>query len=169
MSLFEFTPGHRYETIDGGLYVAPPVDIAHHAVADEVRITLATAAPAGWRPVREIGVQLGDSTVIPDLTVLRPGAPHDATWADPADVALVVEVESTGSRRHDRVTKSSLYADAGIECYWRIERTAAGPIAHLYSGASGGHYHQHRSVNPGDSVVAELPYQVQVAPAAWHG
>lgn len=159
--------GHKYEIIDGGLHVTPPADIPHHSTADEIMILLRTAAPPGWRAIREIGIELGDSTLIPDLTVLRPGARFDAMWADPADVALVVEVESKGSRRHDRFTKPSMYAEAGIESYWRIERTESGPVAHLYSRAAGGHYQLHRSVNPGDSHVAELPYPVQVAPATW--
>jgi Uma2 family endonuclease len=80
---------------------------------------------------------------------------------------LVVEVESPASRRIDRFSKPALYAEADIESYWRIERTEAGPVAHLYQGASGGHYLHHRAVNPGESVLAELPYQVQVAPATW--
>jgi Uma2 family endonuclease len=159
--------GHKYEIIDGGLHVTPPADIEHHSVADDIMIALRTAAPAGWRAIREIGVQLGDSTLVPDVTVLRPGVARDTMWADPADVALVVEVESKGSRRHDRFTKPSLYAEAGIESYWRIERTSAGPVAHLYSRAAAGHYQLHRSVNPGDSHLAELPYAVQVAPATW--
>lgn len=132
-----------------------------------MRDALKAAAPSGWRAIREIGVQLGDSTLIPDVTVLRPSSRFDAMWANPADVALVVEVESKGSRRHDRFTKPSLYAEAGIESYWRIERTSAGPVAHLYSRAAGGHYQLHQSVNPGDSYLAELPFAVQVAPATW--
>lgn len=159
--------GHKYEIFEGALHVAPPADIPHHSMADEARWTLRSAAPPGWRAIREIGIQIGDSLVIPDITVLRPGAPFEARWADPADVALVVEVESQGSRRQDRFTKLSLYAEAGIESYWRIERTSAGPVAHLYGRASGGHYHLHRSVNPGESHLAELPFAVQVAPATW--
>jgi Uma2 family endonuclease len=157
--------GHRYEIIDGGLHVAPRADIEHHDIADEIKIALRAAAPPGWRAIREIGVRLGSSTVIPDVTVLRPGTERRATWADPADVALVVEVESKGSRRIDRFTKPSLYAEAGIESYWRVERTDNGPVVHLHSRAAAGHYQLHRSVNPGDTHLAELPFAVQVAPA----
>jgi Uma2 family endonuclease len=161
--------GHRYEIIEGGLHVAPPVDIAHHEVADEIRAVLKAAAPAGFRAVREIGIQLGDSLVIPDVTVLAPGSPAEAMWAEAGQVALVVEVESRGSRKHDRFTKPALYAEAGIGSYWRIERTGAGPVAHVYEAPSGGHYRHHRAVNPGESHLVELPYQVQVAPASWVG
>lgn len=172
----EFTPddlfdlpsdGHRYEIIEGGLHVAPLTGISHHSIADEVRTALTTAAPAGWRVVRDIGIAIGDSLVVPDVTVLRPGADLTAAWAGPDDVAMVVEVESRGSRKHDRFAKPALYAEAGIESYWRVEPTEAGPVAHLYDGPSGGHYRHHRSVNPGDSHLVERPYPVQVAPATW--
>jgi Uma2 family endonuclease len=159
--------GHKYEIIDGALHVTPPADFEHHDTADELRVVLRDAAPAGWRAFREVGIRLGDSTLVPDITVLRPSAPRNAAWADPADVALVVEVESKGSRRHDRFTKPSLYAEAGIESYWRIERTEAGPVAHLYSRAAAGHYQLHRSVGPGESHPADLPYQVHLAPGTW--
>jgi Uma2 family endonuclease len=159
--------GHRYEIIEGALHVAPPAGISHHSIADEIRAMLHAAAPAGWRPIREIGVQIGDSLVIPDVTVLRPGADLAATWADPDAVALVVEVESKGSRKHDRFTKPALYAEAGIESYWRVEPTDAGPVAHLYDGPSGGHFRHHHSVNPGATHPVELPYPMQVAPMTW--
>lgn len=159
--------GHRCEIIEGGLRVAPPVEISHHVIADQIAMLLAEAAPAGWHPVREAGLGLGDSAVVPDLTVLRPGTPLTTVWADPTDVALVVEVEASSSRRLDRFTKAALYAEAEIESYWRIEASGHGPVAHLYSQPTGGHYRQHRAVNPGESAVVELPYQAQLAPASW--
>jgi Uma2 family endonuclease len=161
--------GHRYEIIEGGLHVAPPVDIAHHEIADEIRAILKAAAPPGWRAVRDIGIQIGDSLLVPDVTALEAGAPPDATWAEPRWVALVVEVESRGSRKHDRFTKPALYAEAGIQSYWRVERTESGAVAHLYHGPAGGHYQHHRSVNPGDTALAEVPFPVQVAPTTWIG
>jgi Uma2 family endonuclease len=159
--------GHRYEIIDGGLHVAPPADISHHEIADSVMILLRTTAPPGWRAVREIGIRIGDSLVIPDVMVLAPGADRSLMWADPGQVALVVEVESRGSRRHDRFTKPSLYAEAGIGSYWRIERTPAGPVAHLYRRTSGGSYQLDHSVDPSGSHLVEAPYPVRVTPAAW--
>jgi Uma2 family endonuclease len=159
--------GHRYEVVDGCLHATPPLSSDHQLLVDEIVAVLRTAAPPGWRPISRIGVGLGDSFVIPDATVLRPGAPDGRTWADPVDVALVVEVESSASRRYDRCLKAGLYAEAGIESYWRVERTCNGPVAHLYNRAAGGHYQLHRSVQAGHCVVAELPFAVQVAPATW--
>jgi hypothetical protein len=191
--------GHRYEVIDGCLHVTPPPPEPHRAIIEHVLAALGSAAPPSWRPVSGPGLRLGDSHVAPDAVVLRPGSPPEPQWAEPVDVALVVEVESPHTRRFDRCLKAVLYAEAGIESYWRIEvpgavppgltseaRTegdsasgpararrasesaAAGPVAHLYTRASAGHYLQHRRVRPGQCVTAELPFAVQLAPAAWH-
>ncbi|MEN3612219.1 Uma2 family endonuclease [Plantactinospora sp. ZYX-F-223] len=159
--------GHRYEIIDGSLHVTPPADFQHHELADEIRAALRAAAPSKWRVIREIGLRVPGGNAIPDITVLRPSAPQDAMWADPEDVALVVEVESPSSRRHDRFTKLGLYAEAGIESYWRIERAERGPIAHLYLRAPAGHYELHRSVPPTGTELVELPFPVRVTPGTW--
>ncbi|MBO4206422.1 Uma2 family endonuclease [Micromonospora echinofusca] len=159
--------GQRYELVDGSLHVTPPADDDHHELADEIRLALRGAAPPGWRVIREIGLRVPAGNLIPDLTVLRPGAPRGVRWHEPLHVALVVEVESPGSRRHDRFTKPALYAEAGIESYWRIERTDLGPAAHLYQRAKIGHYELVGSVGPADQLRVELPFAVTVVPAAW--
>lgn len=82
-------------------------------------------------------------------------------------MALVVEVESPSSRRHDRFTKPALYAEAGIESYWRIERTDLGPVAYVYQRAKAGHYELIESVGPADRARVELPFPVEVVPARW--
>jgi hypothetical protein len=156
-----------WEIVDGGLHVSPPHDDGHRALVDTIVGLLGSAAPPSWRALGPVGLRAGDSFVRPDVAVLRPGAPPSADWVDPSDVALVVEVETPHSRRVDRCLKPGLYADAGVESYWRIERTAHGPVAHLYTRAGAGHYDLHRSVAPGRLVTAELPYAVQLAPAGW--
>jgi Uma2 family endonuclease len=162
-------PGdHRYEIVDGCLHATPPPTAAHDRLVDEIVAALRGTAPPGWRPAAGIGVCLGESYLVPDGTVLRPGSPADPDWASAVDVALVVEIESPHTRRFDRSLKAIGYAEAGIESYWRVECTAHGPVAHLYAQPAGGHYRQHRSVQPGRCVTAELPYAVQVAPATWH-
>jgi Uma2 family endonuclease len=159
--------GHRYEIIDGSLHVTPPASFGHHELADEIRAALRAARPRGWRVIREAGVRLPDGNVIPDVVVLRPGVPDDGLWAQPAEVALVVEVESPSSRRHDRFTKPALYAEAGIEAYWRIEQTDQGPVAHLYRRAAPEHYELLGSIGPDEVFKVDLPFPVEVAPGAW--
>ncbi|MEJ3744511.1 Uma2 family endonuclease [Actinomycetes bacterium KLBMP 9797] len=159
---------HRYEIIDGSLHISAPLDEEHQRLVEDVVGDLRTAVPPGWRAVSRMGVHAGASYLMPDITVLFPGSPVIGAWVEPSDVALVVEVESPSSRRLDRCLKAGVYAEAGIESYWRIERTSNGPVAHLYTRAAAGHYELHRCVNHGQCVTAELPYAVQVAPATWH-
>ncbi|SCG74694.1 Uma2 family endonuclease [Micromonospora humi] len=54
-----------------------------------------------------------------------PTPPRDGLWLHAADVALVVEIESPSSRRYDRLIKPTLYAEAGIPHYWRVERATS--------------------------------------------
>ena len=158
---------HCYEVLDGCLHVSPPRDDPHDALVSAVVDVLASAAPPSWRPVGGVGLHAGDSFLQPDVVVLRPGTPPAPEWVEPSDVALVVEIETAHSRRYDRWLKPCVYADAGVESYWRVERTHHGPVAHLYTRAKAGHYDLHRSVAPGSVVTAELPFAVQVAPATW--
>ncbi|MFC7548826.1 Uma2 family endonuclease [Plantactinospora sp. GCM10030261] len=159
--------GYRYEIIDGGLHMTPPAGFEHHELADEVRMALRAAAPAGWRVIREAGVRVPGGNLIPDVTVLRPGAPRSGMWLDAEHVALVVEVESASSRRHDRFTKPALYAEAGIEAYWRIEQGDFGPVLHLYELVKGDSYALIRTLGPDDRATVPQPFPVEVHPARW--
>jgi Uma2 family endonuclease len=160
--------GDKYEIIEGALHVSPMADREHHFVADRIMMALFNAAPEGWLAIREIGVAIPDGYLGPDVTVLRPGVPsHDELVVDPAYVALVVEVESRSSRAHDRFTKPSLYAQAGISWYWRIERTDPGPTAHLYRLNDAGTYDLEHSAKPGEPFDVRYPFPVRIDPGTW--
>jgi len=58
-----------------------------------------------------------------------------------ADVSLAVEVMSGGSRRTDRVTKLSEYAEAGIADYWIVDLEDPVSLAHHRLGSN--HTYQH--------------------------
>lgn len=158
---------NRYEIIDGSLHAYPRPGPRQEAVADRLQAALSGASPPGWRMVRDGGVRVPGGYLRPDLLVLRPAARPDPAFADPSDVALVVQIESPASRRLDRLVKPVLYAEAGIESFWRVELTAGGPVAHLYSHRRALKFLLHRSVNPGETVLAEYPFQVQVSPSGW--
>ena len=64
--------GHRYEIVDGCLHVAPPPPESHEAVVRAVVTTLRAAAPPGWWVCARLGVAVGESNLVPDVTVLRP-------------------------------------------------------------------------------------------------
>jgi Uma2 family endonuclease len=154
--------GHRYEVVDGSLHVAPPAPRWHDDLVGAVVTTLRSAAPPGWWVCDRLGVQIGASNLVPDVTVLRPRS-SGATWSDPADVALVVEVETPATRRYDEVLKPTLYAEAGIRAYWRVE---AGPRLQVYE-LEAGRFRPHGCVEGAEQIKLDAPYPVRVTPAAW--
>lgn len=156
--------GHRYEIVDGSLHVTPPLDSPHETAVEALITTLRGAAPEGWWVCDRLGIELGASNLIPDVTVLRPYS-SGAIWADPADVALVVEVETAASRRYDRLLKPALYADAGIASYWRVVPEPEA-VLHVYELGPGG-YGPARTIQGADLVKVDAPFPVRVAPSTW--
>ncbi|QLQ37405.1 Uma2 family endonuclease [Micromonospora robiginosa] len=159
--------GNRYEIIDGSLHVTPPALPEHHELADDIRMALRQVAPEGWRVIREIGVRVPEGNLIPDITVLKSDAPRKQMWAEPANVALVIEVESPNSRRHDRFTKPALYAEAGILHYWRVEQGDFGPVVYRYQLVKGVHYDLVGTLGPDDPVHIDEPWPMRLDPSAW--
>jgi Uma2 family endonuclease len=157
--------GHRYEIVDGSLHVAPPPPESHEAMACAVAATLRAAAPPGWWVCNRTGVEIGESNLVPDVTVLRPRS-SGAIWCDPADVALVVEVETPATRRFDRFLKPTLYAEAGIPAFWRVEPGRGGAVLRTYE-LGGARYRLTHSIEGAEPVKLDAPYPVQIAPAVW--
>ena len=158
--------GHRYEIVEGSLHVTPPADECHEAAVRALVTALRGAAPEGWWVCSRLGVEIGASNLVPDVTVLRPRA-SGAVWNDPADVALVVEVETPASRRFDRLLKPALYADAGIEAYWRVERDARGPALNRYGLHPDGGYQLRHRAHGVAAVAVDTPFPVRLTPATW--
>jgi Uma2 family endonuclease len=121
--------GHRYETSpDGMLSVTPPPDSDHAGIASDL---FAWFIMAGWLPrqiLQAAGIRIsgpdGEGGRIPDLTVWTKPQPS-SVWLPIADLLLVVEIVSAGSRSMDRDTKRLEYAEAGIPRYWLVDRDAA--------------------------------------------
>jgi Uma2 family endonuclease len=157
--------GHRYEIVDGSLHVGPPPPASHEALVRAVVTTLRAAAPPGWWVCDRLGIEIGTSNLVPDVTVLRPRS-SGAVWSDPADVALVVEVETPATSRFDRMLKPALYADAGIPAYWRIVPGPHGPALLTHRLEDGGYLLQH-SIEGAEPVKLDAPYPVRIAPTAW--
>ncbi|WP_433833782.1 Uma2 family endonuclease [Actinoplanes sp. CA-015351] len=154
--------GHRYEIVDGSLHVTPPADDRHAAVVASLVEALRAAAPEGWWVCDRSGIDTGSSNVVPDVTVLRPRS-AGRIWANPADVALVVEVESEETRRFDRLLKPAVYAAAGIPGFWRVE---PGPVLHTFL-LDGEGYRAVDSIEGADHVRLDAPYPIRVKPSGW--
>jgi Uma2 family endonuclease len=155
----------RIELLDGSLLVSPSANYRHQRLSFHLCYALAVAAPANLEVLEAINVRVAPGTIlIPDLAVVRtPGA--DRTVAEPADVALVVEITSPGNAVVDRALKPELYARAGIPHYLLIELGAAPPSAIVFR-LRRGRYVPVRRVDPGQRLRLEKPFDVDVDLAA---
>jgi Uma2 family endonuclease len=114
----------RVELLDGELVVSPNPSFRHQGVSSRLWRILDDAAPPEWRAYEAVNIRLDEwRSLIPDLVVIRsaPGPVDDRVFGEAADVALVVEVVSPGSRPMDKAIKPRLYAEAGIPGYLRVE------------------------------------------------
>jgi Uma2 family endonuclease len=72
----------------------------------------------------------GPSTISTQVTIAQSAARNPHRYQS-HEVALAIEIVSTGSVTMDRVTKPALYAQAEIPFYWRIE-TEDGIVVHTH-------------------------------------
>ncbi|MEU3169031.1 Uma2 family endonuclease [Streptosporangium sp. NPDC006930] len=127
-------PPHT-ELIDGTLVFVSPQTRFHSLIVDLLIYTLRQAVPSGLRVRREMTVTLGKrQRPEPDLVVTRVDGDLDLkqTTYQPADVVLAVEVVSAESEIRDRERKPVLYAQAGIDHFWRVEEKDGRPVVYVY-------------------------------------
>ncbi|KWT60515.1 hypothetical protein ADL21_18585 [Streptomyces albus subsp. albus] len=127
---------YDWELVDGKIVVRGATVWWHDLVRDELYFRLRSAR------VEPFGVNVERWTMLdernapkPDVVVFdKHGLDSSTLDCTPAkNTVLAVEVVSTGSRRHDRILKPGLYAEAGIPSYWRIERDENDlPVVHEF-------------------------------------
>ena len=115
--------GHRYEIVDGVLYMAPSPNKGHQNAAGEIFSYLRTHVKLtglGQVYIAPFDVELAPGTVVqPDvIVVLNPnlGIITESRIIGAPDLA--VEVSSPGTVGHDRDKKQRAYAHAGVPEYW---------------------------------------------------
>ncbi|MGV9713930.1 Uma2 family endonuclease [Gordonia sp. NPDC003424] len=112
----------RIELQEGLLVVQPSPTKVHALIVAKLMLQLQLQLPNGVVALTDLEVVVDPETPatvrIPDVVVC-PDTP--SARLDLADVFLVVEVLSPGTRRTDLVTKRSEYADAGIVHYWIVD------------------------------------------------
>ncbi|MFC5183085.1 Uma2 family endonuclease [Actinomadura harenae] len=114
----------RYEVLDGILVVSPAPSSDHQILSDNLQTLLTLQAPSGETVISASNLRLhaDERGTVPDLIVLYPEVETARrTWFEADEVLAVVEVVSPGNRTHDRVTKTAIYAEAGIPYYLRTE------------------------------------------------
>ncbi|WP_336670557.1 Uma2 family endonuclease [Tsukamurella sp. USMM236] len=154
--------GHRYEIVDGSLLMTPPPSQGHQRIGGNLFMALRLAVPDGWRVLYEIGVRVPGGNFIPDIAALRPGAAPNVEWSESDDVALVVEIASKSTRVTDRTLKAAKYAEAGIPSCWRVD--ADGTVT-IHTEPVDDEYTQAAVVRPGERVLIEQPFPVELVPA----
>jgi Uma2 family endonuclease len=91
----------------------------HQRISDRLcRLIDNAVAPTGLEALSAIGVRVGQSGYIPDITV---SVAQDGTSVSSDDVELIVEVLSPSTANIDRLEKPAAYAVAGIPVYWLVE------------------------------------------------
>lgn len=160
--------GHRYELVDGVLIVSPAPAWAHQAAHGRLHAQLLGAcprdlrvvgAPFDWRESQLTNLQ-------PDILVTR----FEALAAVAGGKYLVeppllaVEVLSPSTRRLDRLTKLSVYEDAGVASYWLVDPDPDRPSLRVLE-LSEGRYVEAAKVSGAESWTAARPFPVEITPA----
>ncbi len=113
-------------------------------------------------------MQLPNGMLVPDVLVAHTAA----VWSgrsvlSPADLLLAVEVVSPSSATTDRITKPTLYVEAGVPAYWRVELEGAGAPTVVTYQLTGTAYVQQATASPGNAVSLDWPLVVELAPGTW--
>lgn len=112
-------PDDRVELLDGLIVAMPPPTPSHdsclhralYALLRGLGIDVAIRVQATFLAGR-------NSVPQPDLAVV-PGSHDDYSTRHPSRAHLIVEV-ALSSLPQDRLTKSAIYARAGVPCYWIV-------------------------------------------------
>lgn len=155
----------RIELLDGSLLVSPNAGYRHQRLSSQLWLALSAVAPVGFEVLEAINVRVAPGRIlIPNLAVVTtPGV--ERTVAEPAEVALVVEITSPGNAVVDQALKPTLYAQAGIPNYLLIELGVEPPTAVVF-GLRRGDYAEVRRVGPGERLRIDEPFGVDVDLAA---
>jgi Uma2 family endonuclease len=113
------------EVVEGVLLVSPRPLSFHQLALLRLGYLINEQIPSEFYALGEVEVVLAKAPLtvrVPDV-IVAPSTLVETNPAryDAADVKLAVEVLSEGSKRTDRVTKFSEYAEAGIEHYWVVD------------------------------------------------
>jgi Uma2 family endonuclease len=162
--------GHRYEIIDGSLYVSPSPSRPHQIAAARIVRLLVDSAPDDLEVVEAVDVEMDRSVFEPDVVVL----PADLAYRTggplrPAEVLLAVEIVSPSSRRMDRLLKPAVLAEAGVPAYWRVELEGPQTPSVTVYELAGTAYREVRTVTAGSAGVVDVPFRVELRPAELAG
>lgn len=133
--LLALPEGVKAEVIHGALVVPPAPLPRHSSVQGKLRRFIGgpfddddgLGGPGGWWIFLEVDVRFAQHVIVkPDLAGWRRERLPDPWDVRPIDVApdWICEVISPSNAGVDRVTKRSLYAEAGVGHYWIADPAA---------------------------------------------
>lgn len=112
-------PGDRVELLEGVVVAMSPQNPPHAAAVRRADAAFRRVLPAGTVISIQSPLVLGERSVPePDLAIV-PGAEGDYDDRHPTTAWLVVEVADS-SLAQDRITKTRMYAAAGIDEVWIV-------------------------------------------------
>lgn len=161
----EVAHARRWELSEGTLIMSPRPQLGHQHISRRLTRLLEDHLPGGLLVLPEIEVTTSasfpPSVRDPDIVVIRDRAfERSATRVPAADVVLVVEIVSPGSRRMDKVMKLHEYAKAGIEHYWIVDLEAPSGERFLAYRLGGDVYRPVAALD-GDRVHVHEPAEMQ--------
>ena len=158
--------GVRWELVDGVPRMMSPPRGRHQNATRRLANGLESTAPPELVVFEGVGVVLADDQrPIPDVVVLRDTSPDSELFNFPAElVVLAAEVVSRSSRSDDRFRKPAQYAQAGIDCYLRVELDPLHVAA--YRLGPDGFYVEVGRAEPGEVLKLAEPFPITIDPAA---
>jgi Uma2 family endonuclease len=157
-------PFHRIELLDGALWHLSVPTFAHQSISFRLITSLLTGTdPARLRIAAGINVRLGPGRrVIPDLVVGTWS--RDTKIAEATDIVLIGEITSPGNADQDRLTKRTLYAEAGIPWYLLVDRDFRDydsiTLGLLRLADEG--YVEHAVAERGETLTSRLPFALAI-------
>lgn len=158
----------RWELSEGTLIMSPRPHPRHQRISKRLTRLLDDHLPDGLEAVPEIEVTTSasfpPSVRDPDIVVIRDRVFElRPARVSAADVVLIVEVVSPGSRGTDHVMKLHEYAKAGIENYWIVDPDAPTPDRFLAYRLDGERYRRVAALD-GDRIRVHEPAEMEFSP-----
>lgn len=151
-------PEDRVELLEGVIVAMTPSGPRHAAVTNHLRTRLERALGDRAAVRQEAPHHTATRSVPEPDIVIVPGTHRDYVRAHPRAALLVVEVADS-SLAQDRLTKSRIYAAAGIPEYWIVDLVHDAIEVHRAPDAPRARYADVRRALPGESVaVAAFPH-----------
>jgi Uma2 family endonuclease len=163
----ELDPTRRWELSEGTLIMSPRPQLWHQRISRRLTRLLEDHLPEGLEAIPEIEVitraSFPPSVRDPDIVVVPDRVFEGRPSRVPAaDVVLVVEIVSPGSRGTDHVMKLHEYAKAGIADYWIVDPDASADDRFVAYRLDGESYRRVTALE-GDRVRVNEPTSMEFA------